>query len=979
VIEAVDPERGLLRILGPLEVWAGQDWTAVGAPKWRALLAALLLSPGRLVSTDQLIDDLWGEDPPAKASNLVSVYVHHLRKLIGDTRGQLLVTRPPGYQLVLAPGDLDADRFTQLTTDGRAALAAGDHEHAASLLAAALGLWRGRALADVPPTPLVSAEGDRLEWARLQALELRIEADLRCGRQAEVTPELRRLLADHPLREGLWALLMRALSGAGRQAEALEAYGAAREAIANELGVDPGTELQQLYQQILNADAASPAAVGPPARPGPAAATAAGPPAQLPADIADFTGRADEVAEICGLLAGENLASSGPEGDQRAGPGLAGASPAGSPGAVPVVLVVGSGGLGKTALAVHAAHLLADRFSDGQLYVNLRGSTEPLAPAEVLAGCLRELGADAARIGVGEEERAAQFRTRLAGRRVLIVLDDARDAAQVRLLLPGSASCAVLITARRAMPELVGSRLLDLDVLPPAAARALFGKVAGEGRASAEPEATASVLAACAGLPLAIRIAGARLAGRGGWTVRVLADRLSDERHRLDELRAGNLAVRASFEVSFAGLPRPAGAEGTDPARAFRLLGLWTGPSLTLPAAAALIGQPGPGVAEALEVLVDAHLLVTPEPDVYRFHDLLRVYAADRAQAGESEPDRLAAVTRLLTWYLHTTESAARVISPQHHRLPLEPYQLPVQPLEFQTLDEALAWSERERPGLVAATRLAAESGQHDMAWKLAAAAISFFFRRSYWADWVTTHEIGLASARQLGDAEAEAWMLNNLGIALGQQRLPEAVSYFEQAQALYRDMGDTTGEGRAATNLANAYFDLGRFDEALTMAEAALVVQQRAGQRYGEGIALGIIGGACQAMGRFDEAVMRLDEALAIFRGLDDPDSEADALGDLGDALLSLDRADDAVQCYQESLGIRREIGDRHGQAVTLRRLGRARQQAGELGEARRLLTEAWRLFEEVGDSAQAAELRLSLAAPAAEGAADRGTSPAG
>jgi DNA-binding SARP family transcriptional activator len=965
------PERGLLRILGPLEVWTGQGWTAVRASKWRALLATLVLTPGRLVGTDQLIDDLWGETPPAKASNLVSVYVHHLRKLIGDTGGQVLVTRAPGYQIVLAPGDLDADRFAQLYADGRAALTAGHNEQAADLLVAALAEWRGRALADVPPTALVSAEADRLEWARLQALELRIEADLRCGRQAEVIPELRRLLADHPLREALWALLMRALSGAGRQAEALEAYGAARKVIADELGVDPGTELQQLYQQILNADAISPAAGGPATGAGAApvdgAAAPAGPPAQLPADIADFTGRADEVAEVWRQLTGNSLAGTGPAGTgpERTGltgPAGAAESLAGSPGAVPVVLVVGSGGLGKTALAVHAAHLLAGQFSDGQLYANLLGATEPLVPAEVLARFLRELGADAARIAVGDEERAAQFRTWLAGKRVLIVLDDARDAAQVRLLLPGSASCAVLITARRAMPELVGNRLLDLDVLPPEEARTLFGRVAGEARASAEPEATATVLAACAGLPLAIRIAGARLAGRGGWTVRALADRLSDERHRLDELRAGNLAVRASFEVSYASLPGAVGTAAIDSAWMFRLLGLWTGPSIARPAAAAMAGQPGHDAAEALEILVDAHLLETPEPDVYRFHDLLRVYAADLARAQESEQDRLAAVTRLLSWYLHAVEAAATVISPQHKRVPLGPAPPQLELPAFRTLEEAVRWCEAERAGLVAATRLAAESELPEFAWQLAAAAMSFFYRRSHWADWVTTHQLGLAGARQTGDRAAEAWMLNNLGMAYGVQRMPESVMCFEQAVTLYRELGDLEGEGRAATNLANAYFELGRFEEALAMAEQALAVQRRAGQRYGEGIALGNIGGACQQLGRFDQAITHLEEALVIFRELGEPDAEASSLGDLGDAYLGLDRIGDAVACYEQSLAIRREIADLHGQAEILRRLSQARLRAGADDDARQLQLEALRLFEELGDKAQAAELRLSL-----------------
>jgi tetratricopeptide (TPR) repeat protein len=548
---------------------------------------------------------------------------------------------------------------------------------------------------------------------------------------------------------------------------------------------------------------------------------------------------------------------------------------------------------------------------------------------------------DGARVPVEAEERAAQFRTRLAGKQMLIVLDDARDAAQVQPLLPGSASCSVLVTARWAMPELVGSRLLDLDVLPPAEARDLFGRVAGEERASAEPAATNEVLTACAGLPLAIRIAGARLAARGGWNVHTLAGRLSNERRRLDELRAGNLAVRASFEVSFASLGGATRPGGVDPARAFRLLGVWTGPFIALPAACALLGQEEQPVADALEVLVDAHLLESPEPDVYRFHDLLRVYAADRAEAQETDQDRHVAVSRLLTWYLHTTEAAARMISPQHIRVPLEPPG-PVRPLELPSLESSLAWCERERAGLAAATRLAAESGLHETTWKLAAAAMSFFYRSSHWADWVATHKVGLASARQAGDRQGEAWMLNNLGMAYGVQRMSESVACFEQALALFRELGDSRGEARAANNVANAYFDLRRFDQALAMAERALEVQRRAGRRFGEGIALGIIGGACRELGRHTEAIDHLQEALSISREFDDPHVEAASLSDLGDAYLGLNQIGEAVRRYTESLAIQRDIADR--QAVEL-------------------LTLALRLCEEVGDHAEASEIRADLA----------------
>ena len=944
----IEPPAGpAFRILGPLEVWNGREWAQVSAPKWRALLATLLLSPGQPVSTGQLIADLWGDAPPAKASNLVSVYVHRLRRLIGDADGSVLVTRAPGYQIMVPPDGLDAGRFARLAADGRAALAGGDPARAAELLGAALAEWRGPALADVPASPLVAAEADRLEESRIQALELRIEADVGCGRHDEVTPDLRRLLSGHPLREGLWGLLMRALYGAGRQAEALETYARAREVIADELGVDPGADLQQLYQDILNADAASPVAGTAGARPATlvgAAPPAPPAPAQLPADIPDFTGRAGQVEELRRLLS--------PGGQDH-----------GSPGAVPVVLVVGSGGLGKTALAVHAAHLLADQFADGQLYASLHAAAEPVDPAEILARFLRGLGMDGAQIPVEAEERAAQYRTRLAGKQVLIVLDDARDAAQVRPLLPGTASCAVLITARRAMPELVGNQLLDLDVLPPAEARALFGRVAGEERASAEPAATGEVLTACAGLPLAIRIAGARLAARGGWNVHTLAGRLSNERRRLDELRAGNLAVRASFEVSFASLASSAGPGGVNPARAFRLMGVWTGPFITLPAAAALLGQPEGAVADALEVLVDAHLLDAPEPDLYRFHDLLRVYAADRARAEETDQDRQEAIARLAGWYLHTAEAAARIISPQHIRVPLDPLPGPVRPLEFPSLEAALAWCEHERPGLAAATRLAAESGLHEAAWKLPAAAMSFFYRSSHWADWVTTHQTGLASARQAGDRLGEAWMLNNLGMVYGVQHMAESVTCFEQALTLSREIGDTAGETRAANNVAKAYFRLGRFDEALAAAGESLTVQRQAGSRYGEGLALNLLGCACRELGRYAEAAGHQQEALMIFRELGDPWTQADSLSDLGETYLSLKQVDQAIGRLTESLAIRRDISDRFGQADALRRLGHAHRQASDEARARELLSEAITLFEEVGDAAEAARTRASLA----------------
>jgi DNA-binding SARP family transcriptional activator len=931
----IESGQALFRLLGPLEAWTGQDWAEISAPKQRSLLATLLLYPGQLVPTDVLSEELWPGGPPANPGNLIAGYVHYLRKLIGDPAGRVLVTgRVRGYQIMLGPGQLDAGRFARLVADGGQALAA-EPDRAAELLTEALGLWRGRPLADVYPTQLIAAEVSRLEESRVEAVELLAEAQLACGRPAQMVPELRRLVTDWPLREKLWSTLIRALYGAGRQAEALEAYAQAREAISEELGVDPGAELRQLYQQILNADGAE-AVIAP-------ALLSAGPvPAQLPADIVDFTGRAGQVEHLQRLLVG-----SGADG---------------GPGAVQVALVVGSGGLGKTALAVHVAHQLAGDFADGQLYANLHGATRAADPAEILARFLRDLGADPAHIPLGEEERAAQYRTRLAGKRVLIFLDDARDSAQVGPLLPGSASCAVLVTARRRLPELAGTRVLDLDEMSHEEATALLTRVAGEERIRAEPAATDEVLNACAGLPLAIRIAGARLAARGSWNVRYLADRLVDERRRLDELRAGNLAVRASFEVSFASLPGTMAAGGPDPAHAFRLLGLWTGSSISLAAAAALLGLDEDSVADALDVLVDAHLLESRAPDRFRFHDLLRVYAADRARTEEADADRLGAITRVLAWYLHTTEATATVISPQHVRVPLEPPPAAVHPLAFTSLGGALAWCETERAALAAAVRLAAETGLHEVAWKLAAAAMSFYFRRSQWSDWVTTHQAGLASARALGDRRAEAWMLNNLGMAYGVQHMEESVSHFEQALAIYRDLGDLQGESRAATNVANAYFDLSRFGEALEAAQRSLAIQRRAKKRYGEGIALTVIGSACRELGRFSEAIDHLQAALAIFRELGDRMTEADALSDLGEVYLGLNRVEEAIGALSESLAIWRDIGARYGQAETLQRLARAQQLVGDTSQARESLEQAVLLFAELGDHARAAEIRRRL-----------------
>ena len=960
------------RLLGPLEIRAGEDWRGIGAPKWRSVLAPLLINAGQIVPADTLISAVWGEAPPAKAANLVSIYVLRLRRLMDEADSDLLGTRSPGYQLRVSSPDTDALLFEAMVRDGRRAFADGNAQAAASGLTEALGLWYGRPLADVRATPLIEAEAERLAELRLEATELRLAAELACGGAAQAVAEIRRLLADHPLREGLWLLLMRALDGAGRHAEALEVYGQARSVIAAQLGVDPGAELRRLHAELLANDHAglpgtisttvttsggtvrAPATGVSPAGVSPAGegASAAGPrparsvrppapaPAQLPADIADFTGRDQQVKRLCDLL-------SGPRAN-------------GDSGAVRIAVVAGAGGLGKTSLAVHAAHRLRRKFGGGQLYVDLLGATpNPLPAADVLARFLRDLGVDGRDIPVDPDERAARYRTALASRRMLVVLDNARDAAQVRPLLPGAASCAVLVTTRSRMPDLASNRLVDLNVLDRAEALALFVKVVGEDRAAAEPEATAELLDACAGLPLAIRICAARLATRSGWTIRAMANRLRDEHRRLDELRAGDLAVRASFQVSFASLPAVTAAGGVDPARAFCLLGLWQGSSISSHAAAALFGAAEYLAADALEILVDTHLLESTEPDRYQFHDLLRVYASERAGSDLPGDVRAAGVRRVLGWYMRTADAAASAVAPHRYNIGLEDGEDDQPPLAFPAAKDALAWYDGERANLVAATRQAFAAGLRDIAWRLPAPLFAIFNTRQNWADCITTHRIALDGARAAQHRQGEAWILNNLGEALGITGDSDGIGFLEQALAIRHEIGDRMGEAQAANNLADAYRALGRLTEVLEMQRRALAVNRAVGYRFGEGVALVNLGDVLLNLNRADEAIDWLQQARRVFAEIEEADGTGYSLYWLGRCHASLGRDAEALEYVQQALASHRAAGNQQRQAITLSFLGQVQARNGLAADARESLFQAAAIFDDLGDTAQAAQVR--------------------
>jgi tetratricopeptide (TPR) repeat protein len=682
--------------------------------------------------------------------------------------------------------------------------------------------------------------------------------------------------------------------------------------------------------------AAGPAVVGP-------AAVLLHRPAQLPADTADFTGRDEPVRVVCDLLGAEPAA--------------------GRPGAVLISAVAGMGGIGKTALAVHAAHRLQGRFPDGQLFVGLQGATRPLRPTEVLARFLRDLGLPDAAIPAGEVERAARYRTALAGRRVLIVLDDARDAAQVRPLLPGTAGCAVIVTSRRTLSGLSGATPLELGVLDETEARELFTAIVTPRRVAAEPDAAAAVLASCAGLPLAIRIAASRLAARPSWTIAHLAARLADQRSRLAELTAGDMAVRASFAVSYDDLPAADGPGAPDPARAFRLLGLPAGVVLSLPAVVALLGQRVGEVSAALETLTEAHLLECPAPDRYRLHDLLRSYAADLAHRTDDITDRSAALARMLQWYGAQAAAGARVLAPRD-RSSVSGLSPAAALVPLADPARALDWFETELANLMGAVRLAARLGLHDVAARIAAAMWTFFQRSPYTEEWLATSQLGVRSARQLEDDAVLSSLLNGLGQAyslLG--RFEDAGGCLSEALAIRQRTGDRTGQATVHNSLAIDLYYQGRFEDALAHMRLALAIHVELGERHYTAVVQNNIGDILLCLKRPDEALSHLGQAVAILRETGERHLQGVTQATLGDTCLNIGRLEDAVAHYREARAALADTAREHGdQADVLYGLGRALAALQRSEEAREAWLAALPILDRTSDP-RAAELRDRLA----------------
>jgi len=925
-------------LLGPLVVRRGGVVVPVPRGRQRAVLAVLLLNAGRVVSTGEIAETLWGHAPPPSAPATVRNYVKRLRRTLGDGDQARIVTRPPGYVIRVDPGELDAARFEALLDGARTAARGGSLEAAAGRAREALGLWRGEPLADVESQALALGEVPRLAELRLQAAELRIDAELRLGRHGAVIAELERLAAAHPLREHLHALLMLALYREGRRAEALAAYQRARRVLVDELGAEPGAELRELHRQILTA---GPGLAGPRAGlpPGRARTAGDGPgpvvPRELPGPVPQFAGRAAELAELTGML-------------ERAG--------AQRPRTMVISAIAGMAGVGKTALATQWAHQVADRFPDGQLHVNLRGYDpgQPVPAADALAGFLRSLGVAEQDIPARTADRAARYRSLLAGRRMLIVIDNAGDAEQVRPLLPGNPSCVAVVTSRDALAGLVardGARRLDLGLLPPGEAVGLLRALIGE-RVDAEPEATAALARHCARLPLALRVAAERAAASPGLSLAGLASELADQRERLDLLDAAGdrlTAVRAVFSWSVRHLDDTA-------ARAFRLLGLHPGADVDAYAVAALTETTLRQARGLLDRLARAHLIQPAGTGRYRMHDLLRAYAADQAAGSGSEPERAAALTRLFDHYLATAAAAAAALFPADPDQPALPRPAgPVPPVTSPAA--ALAWLDAQRATLVAVAAHAADHGWPGHAIGLAA-TIFRYLDVGHFTDAAAMHDHARRAAARAGDRAAEAAALTMLGAAdAARGRLHQASGHLEQALALCRADGDRIGEARALGNLGMADYCHGRYQQSARRHLTALAIYLEAGDRAGEARELHRLAILDLRQGRYEQAAGRLRRSLALFRDAGLRSGEAHVLRNLGELELRQGRYAQAAGHLQRSAGLGRETGSRLCQAQALACLGLSELRQGHRRQAIGHLRQSLALHSQAGNPSGQAE----------------------
>lgn len=870
-------------ILGALEGWHGERRLRLGSPTQERVLVTLLLEPGRMVPMPRLIAAAWDDEPPQTAGHQIRKAVAALRTRIPGG-SSLIVTDGAGYRAVLAHDQLDLHEFTRRAQEARQAVAAGQPAEAVGHLRACLDLWRGPVMAGTGGS-VISAASAALEERHMAVAEQYFELQLELGQSTELVGPLRELVTAHPLRETLRGRLMLALYRAGRQAEALEEFGRVRELLVEELGIDPGAELTRLYEAILRdspevaprvpqsvADRAAhlvPAPLDRPSDTDPA-------PCTLPYDLPDFTGRDAELARLLEV----------------------GRDPAG--GSTRIVGVDGMGGSGKTALAVHAAHLLAADYPDGQLFVDLRGFSpgeKAQEPSVVLHSLLRTLGVPDDRIPEDLERRTILWRTVSAQRKLLLLFDNAADVAQVRPLLPASEDCLAILTGRVRMLELDGAEWLSLGLLSADDSTTLLTRTLGVDRTAAEPQAVDDLARLCCGLPLALRITTARLRNRPRWTVQYLVDRLADETRRLRELSAGERSVEATLRLSYQAMEE-------DQRSAFRLLGLHPGSAIDAHSAAALLGTDVHEAEDLLEHLLDAHLLEQHEAGLYGIHDLVRTYAVS---VREADDDEEAAVERLVSYYTLATDVACDVLFPGRNAYG-DPSADRAPELPALDGDRALRWFDREYEALLAVVARAGTQGPLRSAALLARNLLFYLDLRGNYEEFRVVGRIGVDACRRLGDPVL-------LSLSLG--------------------------------NLAVAHWWLGDFQDGITTAQEALEVAS-GDDRRGEALCIGVLGLLHMALGNFDEARDHLSRGIALHGELGSSRMEAQVLVNLSTVQTWSGHYAEGARHAARATELNRRLGDRSNEISSLTWLALAHLGTGEDERARACLAQALELCDE-------------------------------
>ncbi|AOS63282.1 AfsR/SARP family transcriptional regulator [Actinoalloteichus hymeniacidonis] len=911
-IQACEP---MFRLLGAVDVQSVE--LPLGPPKQRCLLAALLLEPGRTRTVEQLIDAIWGEDPPASARKAIQVYVSNLRRALAPLRDVALETASGGYRLVSPTVAIDLLRFRELVD--RAGTEWGTTRR--TLLHRAVRLWRGTPLSGTGDSDFILRNQARLQQERLEALEARIAADLDAGEMAGLTRELDGLLIEFPLREPLYELLMLVHWAEQRPNEALAVFATAGRVLSRELGTDPGTALRRLHRRLLAADRRS------------AETTHTAPRlAQLPAGTPQFTGRRAEQRRIATLLADADAGTS------------------------PVIVVDGMAGVGKTGLVLRCAHQAADRYPDGQLYLDMRGhgGGNPVSAQEALERLLRSLDVPAEQIPEDESAAAALYRSTLFGHRLLIVADNVGHAEQIYPLIPGDLDSRLIVTSRHRLNGFIartGADSVSLDVLSTGESVELIGRVAGPDVVLREPEAAKTLAALCSYLPLALRIALARMSaedGLGGLVRRLGAGRPLADLHFDDDPHA---SVRTAFHHSYVLLP-------IAQQRLFRHIGLSGLGEIDAHGAAALLEIELAEADDHLRRLAEAHLVEPGENRGFRLHDVVREYAMELGSERDSAEARAAALGRLLAYYQQTVEAAVHHIIPPHDR----PARTPATQHHFADRATALAWLDSQQVNVVILVEQAAEQGRVRAAWQLADALWRYLLFRRHITYWLSTHRVALRSAELAGDRIGEAITLTHLAIGtFSAGRFHEAQRLADRALILHQRSGDWAHEWQTMNSLANCAFRLGNSAEALEWHRHAAALCRRHD-------AVAMLAGTMtnqallhEQLGEFAQALSCSEQALTAYRQIGDRPGEARVLSNLGKILTRSGDPGRALEVLRDCLAIKEELGDRDSLAAPLANLGSALARLGRLAEAAEYHREALEIVRRT-EPTVAAEILNSL-----------------